>query len=76
MLAEARVVDDLTEAFQDCHLVFGTSTRIRELNWVSLTARAAAEKIAIKPIQNVAYSIWARTMWSYERGITTMPFSN
>ena len=54
VLAEATVVDHLGRAIQDCHLVFGTSTRIRELNWVSLTARAAAEKIVIKPKQKVA----------------------
>jgi tRNA (cytidine32/uridine32-2'-O)-methyltransferase len=54
VLAEAIVVDDLAVALQDCHLVFGTSTRIRELNWVSLTARAAAEKVAIKSKQKIA----------------------
>lgn len=54
ILAEARVVDNLNEALQDCSLVFGTSTRVRELNWVTLTARAAAEKIIMGPIQEVA----------------------
>ncbi len=54
VLAEATVVDHLTSAIQDCQLVFGTSTRTRELDWVSLTARAAAEKIAIKSNQKVA----------------------
>jgi tRNA (cytidine32/uridine32-2'-O)-methyltransferase len=54
VLAEVTVVDHLATALQDCHLVFGTSTRIRELNWVSLTARAAAEKIVINPKQKVA----------------------
>ncbi|TLY48363.1 MAG: RNA methyltransferase [Gammaproteobacteria bacterium] len=54
VLAEAVVVDHLTAALQDCHLVFGTSTRIRELNWISLTARAAAEKIVINSKQKVA----------------------
>ena len=54
ILAEARVVDNLTEALQDCSLVFGTSTRVRELNWVTLTARAAAEKIITRPLQDVA----------------------
>lgn len=54
VLAEVTVVDHLATALQDCHLVFGTSTRIRELNWVSLTARAAAEKITNKSNQKVA----------------------
>jgi tRNA (cytidine32/uridine32-2'-O)-methyltransferase len=53
-LAEATVVEHLAEALQDCHLVFGTSTRVRELNWVSLTARIAAEKIVMSPNQNIA----------------------
>jgi tRNA (cytidine32/uridine32-2'-O)-methyltransferase len=54
ILAEAKVVDNLIDALQDCSLVFGTSTRVRELNWVTLTARAAAEKIMVSPIQEVA----------------------
>ena len=54
VLAEVTVVDHLAAALRNCHLVFGTSTRIRELNWVSLTARAAAEKIVIKASQKVA----------------------
>jgi tRNA (cytidine32/uridine32-2'-O)-methyltransferase len=54
VLAEVMVVDHLATALQDCHLVFGTSTRIRELNWVSLTPRVAAEKIVINPKQKVA----------------------
>lgn len=54
ILAEVVVVDSLVEALQDCNLVFGTSTRVRELNWISLTARAAAEKIAMDPRQKVA----------------------
>lgn len=53
VLAEATVVDHLSSAIQDCQLVFGTSTRTRELHWVSLTARAAAEKI-IKSNQKIA----------------------
>ena len=54
ILAEIVVIDSLVEALQDCNLVFGTSTRARELNWISLTARAAAEKIAMDPRQQVA----------------------
>lgn len=55
VLAEATVVEDLSSAVQDCQLVLGTSTRIRELNWVALTPRMAAEKIAIKTQQKVAF---------------------
>jgi tRNA (cytidine32/uridine32-2'-O)-methyltransferase len=54
VLAETVVVDHLADALQDCHLVFGTSTRIRALHWLSLTARAAAEKMAINSKQRVA----------------------
>jgi tRNA (cytidine32/uridine32-2'-O)-methyltransferase len=54
ILAEAFVVDSLEEALKDCSLVFGTSTRIRELNWISLTPRAAAEKIIEEPKQTIA----------------------
>jgi tRNA (cytidine32/uridine32-2'-O)-methyltransferase len=54
VLAEATIVDHLSAALQDCHLVFGTSNRTRELNWVSLTARAAAEKITIKITKKIA----------------------
>ena len=54
VLAEAVVVDHLAAALQDCHLVFGTSTRIRELNWISLCARSAAEKMAVNAKQRLA----------------------
>ncbi len=54
ILADVTVVDSLEEAIQDCHLVFGTSTRERELNWVSLTARESAEKIVEMPQQEIA----------------------
>jgi tRNA (cytidine32/uridine32-2'-O)-methyltransferase len=54
VLAEAFVVMDLTEALQGCQLVFGTSTRVRELNWITLTARKAAEKIVEMPQQEIA----------------------
>lgn len=54
ILANTVVVDTLGEAIQDCHLVFGTSTRERELNWISLAARDAAETIIKMPNQEVA----------------------
>ena len=54
ILADLMVVDNLEEAIHGCHLVLGTSTRQRELNWVSLTAREAAEKIVEPPQQEIA----------------------
>ncbi len=54
ILADATIVDTLDQALQDCQLVFGTSTRMREFNWISLTARAAAKKIVIQSKQKVA----------------------
>ena len=54
ILADAVVVNTLEEALKDCHLVFGTSTRVRELNWISLAAREAAEKITEMPQQEIA----------------------
>ena len=54
ILANTVVVDRLEEALKDCHLVFGTSTRVRELNWISLAAREAAEKITEMPRQEMA----------------------
>lgn len=54
VLADTVVVDRLSVALQDCHLIFGTSTRTRELHWISFNARAAAEKIALNPKQKVA----------------------
>lgn len=54
ILAEAVVVDTLEQALRDCHLVLGTSTRIRKLNWISLVVREAAEKITEIPQQKIA----------------------
>ncbi|OIZ99902.1 RNA methyltransferase [Rickettsiella grylli] len=54
ILADAIVVDQLEEALGDCQLVFGTSTRVREFNWVSLTPRVAAEKIMNHCQQKIA----------------------
>lgn len=54
IIGEVEVVATLEEAIRDCQLVFGTSTRPRELNWVSLTARAAAERISEMPEQKTA----------------------
>jgi len=54
ILAETVVVNSLEEALKGCHLVFGASARVRELHWVSLTPRAAAEKITEMPRQEVA----------------------
>lgn len=54
ILGDAQVVSTLEEVLSDCTLVFGTSTRVRELNWVGLTAREAAEKIEGVTPQTIA----------------------
>lgn len=54
VLADAVVVNTLKEALSDCKLVLGTSTRPRELNWISLSARAAAEKVSEFPQHEIA----------------------
>lgn len=44
VLAQAKMVDTLSEALVDCHLVLATSARNRTLDWPQLTPRAAGEK--------------------------------
>jgi tRNA (cytidine32/uridine32-2'-O)-methyltransferase len=45
VLEQARVVETLDEAIQDCHLVVGTSARERSLPWPLLDARECADKV-------------------------------
>ena len=54
ILGDVQVVSTLEQALSDCTLVFGTSTRVRELNWVALTARESAEKIGGMLPQTIA----------------------
>ncbi len=65
VLADTVVVDCLLAVLQDCHLVFGTSTRTRELHWIFFNARAAAEKIVLNPKQKVAVVFGRETLWPY-----------
>jgi TrmH family RNA methyltransferase len=46
LLARARVVDSLEAAVADCHLVLGTSARLRSLPWPLQTPREAARRVA------------------------------
>lgn len=50
ILGAAKVVNTLEDAIHDCHAVFGSSVRERELHWMTFTAREAAEKILAEPI--------------------------
>lgn len=54
ILGNAQVVSSLEEALYDSTLVFGTSTRTRELNWVSLTPRQAVEKMGEMSQEKIA----------------------
>ena len=42
VLSNARVVDTLPVALEDCQLVFGTTARLRSLRWPVVSAREAA----------------------------------
>ncbi len=58
LLARARVVQTLPEALADCHLVFGSSARLRSLRWPQADARESAEQalseLAASPAARVA----------------------
>lgn len=54
ILAKSTVVNSLESAIADCHLVFGTSARIRSLPWPSCTPRECAERAAESTNQSVA----------------------
>lgn len=45
LLAQAIVVPSFAQAIADCQLVLGTSVRVRELAWPTLTAHQAAQTI-------------------------------
>ncbi|MCB1733629.1 MAG: RNA methyltransferase [Gammaproteobacteria bacterium] len=46
VLAAATVCDSLAEALQGCHVVIGTSARLRSLSWPELNPRECGERIA------------------------------
>jgi TrmH family RNA methyltransferase len=45
VLAQAAVCDSLEEAIADCHLVLGTSARLRSLKWPQLNPRETADQV-------------------------------
>lgn len=45
ILQQARVTNTLTEAIGDCNLIFGTSTRTREIPWPKVSVKECAKKI-------------------------------
>ncbi len=49
LLKQATVVPTLADAIADCHLVVGTSARIRHIPWPLYNPRAMAEKVAAEP---------------------------
>jgi len=44
ILANAQLFDSFEESLKDCHLILGTSARVRSLAWPTLSAKACAEK--------------------------------
>jgi len=51
LLQAARVVDDIESAIADCGLVFGTTARMRHLEWPVMTPREASNWAAAQPTQ-------------------------
>lgn len=45
ILAQARVVNTLTEAIADCHLVIGSSAQVRSLPWPMLTMKEMGTRV-------------------------------
>jgi len=45
ILTKATLCESLDEAIEDCHLVVGTSGRLRHVDWPLLTPRECAEKL-------------------------------
>jgi len=60
ILGGAVVVNTLEEAIGDCHVVYGTSARERELNWMTFTAREAAAKIFAEPVSKKIAIVFGR----------------
>jgi tRNA (cytidine32/uridine32-2'-O)-methyltransferase len=54
LLAEAVVVDSLTEALQGVEVVFGTSARSRQLPWPLLTPQAFSQQLKAMPKASIA----------------------
>lgn len=47
IVRDAEVFSSLDDAIADCHQIYGTSARSRSLEWTVVTAREAAESIAV-----------------------------
>lgn len=60
ILTNAIVVDSLATAIAPCHLVVGTSARIRTVPWPLMSPRAIAEKIRNEPEQNEIAVVFGR----------------
>lgn len=60
LLQAARVVDTLEEAIADCGLVFGTTARMRHLEWPVLTPREAAAWGAAQPTRDDIAIVFGR----------------
>ena len=57
VLEQAKIVNSLSEAIDECDLIFGTSVRDREVSWSTITPRVAADKVvehAIQPDSKIA----------------------
>lgn len=54
ILHSAIMSQSLDEAVSDCHLVIGTSARLRTLNWPTYSPRSLAEELITKPDIKVA----------------------
>jgi tRNA (cytidine32/uridine32-2'-O)-methyltransferase len=60
ILKQATVVPTLADAVADCHLVVGTSARIRHIPWPLYTPRVMAEKVAAEPASSQIAIVFGR----------------
>ena len=68
LIEQIEIVETLTDAIKDCHLVFGTSARSRTIPWPLLDARPAAEK-SISAVVNDQQDV-AVVFGREDRGLT------
>ncbi len=60
ILENARVFDSLDPAISDCTLVFGTSARLRSIEWPTLEPRAAMQKAAAHGLTSTVGILFGR----------------
>jgi tRNA (cytidine32/uridine32-2'-O)-methyltransferase len=60
VLEQAKVVETLDEAINDCHLVIGTSARERSIPWPLLDARQCADKVLQESSQHKTAILFGR----------------